>query len=225
MIIACDTSSAVCSVAISDQGSIKFEREAKGAQIHIEKLAPFLEEALAHCSSEGKPPSALGIAIGPGSFNGLRIGLSTLKALAVSLRLALIPVYTTDAMAYGIRNDFIGSNRAVIFSHRDYVHYADYYFDKSEQIMTPEFKYGSWNNLYDDEIEHYFGTADRGFAEWLKSEQGEHVGKKFIHVAASAAPVALLAELHIDQIAPYLDDLEPFFKASYEAKKWVAPKF
>ncbi len=225
MIIACDTSSAICSVAISHQGAVFWENQAKGGQIHIEKLSLFLKEALEYCKSIGTQPEALAIAIGPGSFNGLRIGLATMKALAVALNLPLIPIPTTDAMAFGMMDKFDGIARAVIYSHRNFVHYADYDFSSSKSILTPEFSYATWDLLHASHIDHYFGTADRGFETWLKETEALEVQSKFVNIDSKASFVALLAEsrTHLGQVD--LDELEPLYNAVYEAKKWVPPQF
>lgn len=225
MIIACDTSSVVCSVALASRGEILFKREASGGQIHIEKLTPFLKEALSYCTSNNISPDALALAIGPGSFNGLRIGLATMKALAMSLELPLIPIPTTDAMAFGLQKMINGPSRAVIFSHRNFVHFADYHLKDEEQVATPKFHYGVWDDLFDEKIDNYFGTADRGFAEWLQGTQGNPVKQKFYPIAADAGQVALLAEMRRDRAVADLDALEPFYNAKYEAKKWVPPSF
>ncbi|MBT3227867.1 MAG: tRNA (adenosine(37)-N6)-threonylcarbamoyltransferase complex dimerization subunit type 1 TsaB [Candidatus Marinimicrobia bacterium] len=225
MIIACDTSSVVCSVAISHNGSIVWEQEDIGAQIHIEKLSPFLKEALGYCTSSGETLQALAIAIGPGSFNGLRIGLATMKALAVALELPLIPIPTTDAMAYGMRDKLSGISRAVIYSHRNFVHFADYDYSKSATIVTPEFKYGAWDQLAEKQIDHYFGKADRGFDAWLKGSEASEVQSRFVNVDAKASFVALLAESRTHLGIRELDELEPLYNAVYEAKKWVPPQF
>jgi len=225
VILACDTSSVICSVALAGEGKLVWEREDSGGQIHIEKLSPFLKEALNFCKSNEQTIDALAIAIGPGSFNGLRIGLATMKALAVALELPLIPVPTTDAMAYGIQKDLGGMSRAVIYSHRDFVHYADYDFGNSEVIETPDFKYGPWRQLLDERIDHYFGKADRGFETWLQSPEGSDIKSKFINLDSRAANVALLAELRSDEGLHQLDELEPLYNAVYEAKKWVPPQF
>jgi len=225
VIIACDTSSVVCSVALSDQGSILWEKEARGGQIHIEKLSPFLKESLDYCRSLGKTPEALAIAIGPGSFNGLRIGLATMKALAVALEIPLIPIPTTDAMAYGIRDQLSGISRAVIYSHRDFVHYVDYDESNLDKIITPQFKYGAWDQLAEKHIDHYFGKADRGFEVWLHGPEAIEVQSRFLDMEAKASFVALLAESRTHMGQSKLDDLEPLYNAVYEAKKWVPPQF
>lgn len=225
MILACDTSSVVCSVALVDAGKILWEKEASGGQIHIEKLSPFLQEALEFARSGDKAIDALAIAIGPGSFNGLRIGLATMKALAVALELPLIPIATTDAMAFGKKGELKGLTRAVIYSHRNFVHYADYDLGDPAEIRTPEYHYGPWEQLYDDGIDHYFGKADRGFGSWLESPEGEPVNSKFVRMDSRAAYVALLAELRPGEGRRDLDELEPLYNAVYEAKKWVPPQF
>ncbi len=223
MIIACDTSSVVCSVAVAHQETVLFQREDRGGQIHIEKLSPFLEEALAFCESQTTPLTALAVAIGPGSFNGLRIGLATMKALAVALELPLIPIFTTDAMAYGLRQTLAGKSRAVIFSHRNFVHFADYDLNNDRPIVSPEFNYGPWDGLFHSDIDNYFGTSDRGFQDWLQTDQGQQIADKFTNIHASAAQVAILGESN--EAAPDLDELEPFYNAHYEAKKWIPPEF
>ncbi len=226
MILACDTSSVVCSVALSDQGQILFQKEASGGQIHIEKLAPFIDEALTSNPLNIQNITAMATAIGPGSFNGLRIGLATMKALALALGQPLIPILSTDAMAFGLRERLQGRCRAVIFSHRNFVHYADYDLGNAGELLTSEFYYGPWDELASPEIDHYFGTADRGFAEWLKEDPAaKPVNEKFHQVAADAGHVALLAELRQADPVPDLDELEPFYNAHYEAKKWIPPSF
>ena len=225
MIIACDTSSVVCSVAIADQGSIVFSREASGGQIHIEKLSPFLKEAINFCNIQKSAPEALAIAIGPGSFNGLRIGLATLKGLAVALSVPVIPIPSTDVLAFGLRDTLSGRGRAIIFSHRNFVHFADYTFAPGNSIKTPEFNYTPWDALFSAGIDHYFGNADRGFEAWVHSEAGSQIARKFHQVKANAVHLALLAETRIEQGLMDLDDLEPLYNANYEAKKWVPPEF
>ncbi len=202
-----------------------WEKEAVGGQIHIEKLSPFLKEALDFWSLSGENLEALAIAIGPGSFNGLRIGLATMKALAVALELPLIPVPTTDAMAYGMQDKLSGISRAVIYSHRNFMHYADYDYSASQTIVTPEFKYGTWDQLHEKHIDHYFGRSDRGFDTWLQQAEAKVIKSRFVNIDAKASFVALLAESRTDMGQRELDELEPLYNAVYTAKKWVPPQF
>lgn len=225
MILACDTSSDICSVALANDQEILYSKQTSGAQIHIEKLSSFLDEGLDVVKKQPSDLDHLAIAIGPGSFNGLRIGLATMKALALALDLPLIPVKTTDALAYGVRNERKGKGRAVIFSHRDFVHFADYDLSSSAVPNAQEFHYASWDQLNDTDMDFYFGRADRGFKDWLNSSEAREVRDRFLEVQADAVHVArCAASIKLESI-PGLDELEPFYNAKYEAKKWVPPKF
>lgn len=224
MIISCDTSSVVCSVAVTHGNQVLSTWEESGGQIHIEKLSPFLKEALALCELHVQDLEALAIAIGPGSFNGLRIGLATMKALALTLDLPLIPISTTDALAYGLKEQVQGRCRAVIFSHRNFVHYADYNLHSESIPYANTYHYDKWDELSEKNIDAYFGTADRGFADWLQGE-GTAVANRFHEVKAQAALVGLLAEFKKNDPSSDIDELEPFYNATYEAKKWVPPHF
>lgn len=225
MILACDTSSDICSVALLNDQEVLYSKQISGAQIHIEKLSSFLNEGLDLVKKHPADLDQLAIAIGPGSFNGLRIGLATMKALALALDLPLIPVKTTDALAYGLRNKQKGKGRAVIFSHRDFVHFADYDLSSSAVPTAHEFHYASWDELNEPDMDFYFGRADRGFKDWLDSAEGREVHDRFLEVQADAVHVAHCAASINTESIPGLDELEPFYNAKYEAKKWVPPKF
>jgi len=225
MILACDTSSVVCSVALGDGNEILWEKSETGGQIHIAKLSPLLKEALQYAKSREGELEALAIAIGPGSFNGLRIGLATMKGLAVSLGLPIIPIPTTDGMAYELKAKLSGVARAVIYSHRNFVHFADYDFTASPFTGATKFHYDEWKHLHEDRIDHYFGKIDRGFEIWLQNPEASKVKAKFIEMNASASSIALLAAKRMHLGLTDLDELEPLYNAVYEAKKWVPPQF
>jgi len=226
MILACDTSSVICSVAIAAELEVVFAKTARGAQIHVEQLAPFLKAGLTYANLAKTPLTALALAIGPGSFNGLRIGLATMKALAYSLSLPLIPIPTPDGMAQAFQRRWTGLARCVIYSHRDFVHYADYHLVADKPIVTPEFHYGPWSELFSQEVTAYFGMADRGFQVWLEeAPAAEPIRARFHAIPADAGEVALLAiRRGLDQ-AVELDTLEPLYNAHYAARKWVPPVF
>ncbi|MCF7808370.1 MAG: tRNA (adenosine(37)-N6)-threonylcarbamoyltransferase complex dimerization subunit type 1 TsaB [Candidatus Marinimicrobia bacterium] len=225
MLLACDTSSDICSVALVNNGEVLYTKQIAGPQIHIEKLSIFLHEALVEVKRQAAELDQLVIAIGPGSFNGLRIGLATMKALALTMNVPLIPVKTTDALAYGLWKKQAGVGRAVIFSHRDYVHFADYTFSPEITPATQQFHYSSWETLFESGVDFYFGRAERGFKDWLASTAGVQIRENFYEVEADAINVALYAAAIKSQKVPDLDELEPFYNAKYEAKKWVPPKF
>ena len=68
---------------------------------HTVELAPSIQHALAQASLKQGDLKAIAVAIGPGSYTGLRIGLALAKGLAFAERLSLIPIPTLDVLAAG----------------------------------------------------------------------------------------------------------------------------
>lgn len=100
MILAIETATDVCGVAVVQNQIVIALRERAEKYVHSEKLLPMIDEALRDASISPKHIDAVAVSIGPGSFTGLRIGLSTAKGLALSLGKPVIAVPTLDALAY-----------------------------------------------------------------------------------------------------------------------------
>lgn len=94
-----ETATKVCSVALSKNGEIiSLKDEQADAFIHSEALTLFIEEVLAEANVLIADLSAISISSGPGSYTGLRIGLSTAKGLCFALNIPLISVETLLAL-------------------------------------------------------------------------------------------------------------------------------
>lgn len=94
-----ETSSKICSVAISKDGVVDYQLEDTEGMQHAVRLAPFIEKCLAHLERKGEKLDAVAVSLGPGSYTGLRIGLSAAKGLAFGLGLPLIGVPTLEILA------------------------------------------------------------------------------------------------------------------------------
>lgn len=107
IILGIDTSSAVCGLALSDAGPGGVQPVAQiGLNIpnaHSEKIMLLLDELLRSASVDKKNIGAIAVSIGPGSFTGLRIGLSTAKGLAYGLQIPIVSVPTLDVIAEKVR--------------------------------------------------------------------------------------------------------------------------
>ena len=99
MEIAIDTSTGWGGVALSQDGNLLAELTWKPGQNHSSELFPNIERLLQTAKSDIKSLSAVFVAIGPGSFNGLRAGISAAKGLAFSLNLPLVGISTLEAEA------------------------------------------------------------------------------------------------------------------------------
>ena len=102
MILAIETSTDVCSVAIYNQGRLLAVSESLDAYSHAERLAPLIDEILSDNNVNRKELSAVAVSAGPGSYTGLRIGTSTAKGLCYALDIPLITIGTLESMLEGI---------------------------------------------------------------------------------------------------------------------------
>jgi tRNA threonylcarbamoyladenosine biosynthesis protein TsaB len=99
MLLAVDTSTAQIGLALYDGSKVLGELNWTSQQHHTTELAPALAGLLARSAASVDRLTALGVAIGPGSFTALRVGLAFVKGLALARRLPLIGVPTLDVLA------------------------------------------------------------------------------------------------------------------------------
>ena len=85
-----ETSTDVCSMAISDSGQVIFNQEDHTGPNHAVKLGVFVDEALDFLDSHGLPLEAVAVSCGPGSYTGLRIGVSMAKGICYGRGVKLI---------------------------------------------------------------------------------------------------------------------------------------
>ena len=103
MILCLETATSTCSVAINDGTRTLALRECKGQNAHSEKITLFVKEVLEETGLRYEQLDAVAVSKGPGSYTGLRIGVSTAKGICYAADLPLIAVDTLHAMAYGLR--------------------------------------------------------------------------------------------------------------------------
>ncbi len=104
-ILCIDTSSNLCSVAILQNTKLEKKIELNNGLTHSETLMPTIQELLNSCNLTLKDIDLLVCDIGPGSFTGLRIGISTVKAFSDSLNIPCIGVTSLETYAYSINQD------------------------------------------------------------------------------------------------------------------------
>ena len=93
-----ETSTEVCSVAVSQDGLCVFEREDREGPNHAVKSGVFIDEALSHIDSQLLTLDAVAVSGGPGSYTGLRIGVSTAKGVCFGRDARLISVPTLEVL-------------------------------------------------------------------------------------------------------------------------------
>lgn len=93
-----ETSTEVCSVALSQDGATIFAEEDAQGQQHAVKLGTFVDEALSFADSHAIPLDAVAVSCGPGSYTGLRIGVSMAKGICYGRDIPLIGLPTLEVM-------------------------------------------------------------------------------------------------------------------------------
>jgi tRNA threonylcarbamoyl adenosine modification protein YeaZ len=127
MILAIETSSLVCGVSLHDEDSCVAEIYLEEERVHAEKLAVLTAKILEEQTIRVPQLDAVVVSSGPGSFTGLRIGMSFAKGLAYPQQLPLAGVNTMQAFVAGTGKLSDPSEHPVwiIRSHRDFVYMAE----------------------------------------------------------------------------------------------------
>jgi tRNA threonylcarbamoyladenosine biosynthesis protein TsaB len=100
MLLAVDTSTAQVGLALYDGGRVLAEFSWRSSQRHTVELAPAIADLLTRCGVTMDDIHVLGVALGPGSFTSLRVGLALVKGLALSRHIPLVGIPTLDILAW-----------------------------------------------------------------------------------------------------------------------------
>ncbi len=104
IILGLETSTKICSVAISEGNKLLALKEEGGEYSHSEKLTVFIQKVIAESGLQLNQIDAVAVSKGPGSYTGLRIGVSVAKGLCYALDKPLIAIDTLQAMALNMKN-------------------------------------------------------------------------------------------------------------------------
>lgn len=135
ILLSIETATSVCAAALHVNGKLIDSKTINSDKSHSTLLLQFVEELLQANSITKKDLSAIAISEGPGSYTGLRIGLSTAKGLCYALDIPLIAVNTLDAMALQVSKTLIDKQLAcpMIDARRMEV-YTALYNNKNERV-------------------------------------------------------------------------------------------
>jgi len=137
LILGIETATKICSVAISENGQLLALKEEGGDYSHSEKITTFIDEVLKKSGKTLKDIDAVAVSKGPGSYTGLRIGVSVAKGLCYALDIPLVSVSTLQAMA---RNPSLLHTGSTFFAPMIDARRMEVYtalFDKNNQEIEP----------------------------------------------------------------------------------------
>ena len=102
MILCLETATSICSVALCSDSGVRSLRESHENKSHASSLTLFIEDLLKEQNLTVKDLEAIAVSKGPGSYTGLRIGVSVAKGMAYAASIPLIGIETTLSMVNGI---------------------------------------------------------------------------------------------------------------------------
>jgi len=190
VILAIDTSTAQASVALSNKSGVQAEISWTAGSHHSTQLFRALDTLFELSGSNIKDVGALAVATGPGSFSGIRVGMSASKAFALALDIPLAGVSTLDVLAAGSRGPNVC---AIISAGRGQYYLARYQIQQSRVVRSGEYLLLSLSQLtahvYEDDC--LCGEELPEVSEYL-SANGISVSRE---PWASLRRASLLAEL------------------------------
>ncbi len=177
-ILALDTSAAAGSAALAENGRVTIERAGDASRTHGERLPLELMTLLDQAGVTLDQVDRFAVAIGPGSFTGLRVGIATIQGLALAKNALVAPVSTFEALAWRARNE----ERAIatwIDAHRGEV-FASLFAPDGTTILhppsslPPEQTLDAWSNVLAASPDVRFtGDGAAKYADAIRRALGE----------------------------------------------------
>ncbi len=115
IILNIETATSVCSIAVSKDGKLLSLKEIVDGNSHSSVITIFIQQLMEECKLSISDIGAIAVSKGPGSYTGLRIGVSTAKGLCYSLDKPLIAINTLQAMAWGMAKMNAGNLKNSLF--------------------------------------------------------------------------------------------------------------
>ena len=192
LILCLETATTNCSVGVAKDGKLLSLKEDNSKNYsHAEKLHVFIEEALKEAGVTNKDLDAIAISKGPGSYTGLRIGVSSAKGLCYSLDIPLISVPTLDLLAHqldgekGIFISMLDARRMEVYS-AVYDSELKQLRDTKAQVLEES----SFSEYLEKSTVHFIGNGVAKFEEICKHSNAVFHTQKY----PSAREMAEIAE-------------------------------
>jgi tRNA threonylcarbamoyladenosine biosynthesis protein TsaB len=205
IILNIETSTNVCSIAINEGPNLLFKASDTDGMNHAALLSVFIEQGMDLLKSMNKQLDAVSVSSGPGSYTGLRIGVSTAKGLCYGLDIPLISISTLEVLtAQALKIESV--ERTALFcpmiDARRMEVYAALYNSKGEiqrEIAPDIIDETSYSNFLEKQTVYFFGNG----ADKCKTTLS-HPSAKFI-----------------DNLIPLAENMISFSNPKYEQKEFV----
>ncbi len=229
-----ETATAVCSVALALDGEVLAELHSDQPNAHSSRLPLFVEQLFEQCHITPKQLDAVCVSSGPGSYTGLRIGVSSAKGFCYALSIPLLSVPTLQGMAaqyYAQHPDYHGMVCPMIDARRMECYTAIFEMENHPnaaanfQLSTlkPTSADIIESGIYDDYLNRgevmFIGDGAEKTREILGIHPNARYASDFRISAAGMLPIAMqrLQAGQVEDVAYF----EPFYLKDFVAKKSV----
>lgn len=218
-----ETSTNVCSVAVSQDGSCIFNKEDHEGPNHAVILGVFVQEALSFIDSHAIPLDAVAVSCGPGSYTGLRIGLSMAKGICYGRDVKLIAIPTLELMCVPLLlGEKINEENVLLCPMIDARRMEVYsqFFDRALKEVRSINADIVENNTYDDILAqqpvYFFGNGAEKCYEVL-THHNAHIIEGIVPLAKNMYPLAekRMANEQFEDVAYFV----PFYLKDFVAKE------
>ena len=218
-----ETSTNVCSVAVSQDGSCIFNKEDHEGPNHAVILGVFVQEALSFIDSHAIPLDAVAVSCGPGSYTGLRIGLSMAKGICYGRDVKLIAIPTLELMCVPLLlGEKINEENALLCPMIDARRMEVYsqFFDRALNEVRSISADIVENNTYDDILAqqpvYFFGNGAEKCHDVL-THHNAHIIEGIVPLAKNMYPLAekRMANEQFEDVAYFV----PFYLKDFVAKE------
>ena len=227
LILHIETATDICSVALSEGDRELSLVESSQARSHASLLNSFIRQSLAQAGKELKDLHGVAVSKGPGSYTGLRIGVSTAKGLTYALQIPLLATGTLESMASGSPSHT--AVRELISTHGDRLLlcpmldarrmevYAGFYTSKGElfrQVLADIIDEESYHEILEAHPVCFFGNGADKCKEALDHPNAHFIDGINPSAATMIAPVLKKYQLeHFEDVAYF----EPFYLKDFIA--------
>jgi len=229
-VLAVDTSSLVASVAVTDNRILLGEYTLNQKKTHSQKLMPMIKELLDSLELLPQDIDIFAASSGPGSFTGLRIGVTTVKAIAYSVGKAVVSVPTLDALAFNLPapEDLVCP---ILDARNNQVYTAIYKWEKDKHIKVTEYMGVPINEL----VQIIKGKNQKVIFTGDAVEIYKDILKESLEAACFFAPPNLLLQrassvaclatvMAIEGLSENCFDMVPFYLRKSQAERELEKK-
>ncbi|SFG35871.1 tRNA (adenosine(37)-N6)-threonylcarbamoyltransferase complex dimerization subunit type 1 TsaB [Prevotella sp. KH2C16] len=218
-----ETSTNICSVAVSVDSACVFEKEDRTGPNHNEQLGSFVDEALSFIDDHAVPVDYVAVSSGPGSYTGLRIGTSMAKGICYGRNLKLVAVPTLELLCVPVLlRELIEEEDALLCPMLDarrmevYAQVFDRSLKEVREIQADIVEADTYKKFLDEHPVYFFGNGAEKCMEVI-NHPNAHLIKGIEPLAKNMFPLAekRIAVRKFEDVAYFV----PMYLKDFVAKK------